>query len=181
MILEGPYFAGCLLLVAAGLAKAVHPDDTARAVSQLLRHRRNLAVASHVIRLLALIETLLGAAALLLPGTTIPPALVALSYASFTAFVVLARARGGVLSSCGCFGKADTPPTVAHLAITAGIAVSAVMVAAASRPGRTTLWANLSPQPWHGVPLLLTSLALAFAAWVAMTLLPRVRMAGVAQ
>ena len=71
MILEGPYIAGCLLLVGAGLAKAVHPGDTARAVSQLLKYRRNLALASHVIRLLALLETLLGAAALLLPGTTI--------------------------------------------------------------------------------------------------------------
>jgi hypothetical protein len=162
----------------------VHPDDTARAVSQLLRHRLNLTAASHVIRLLALLETLLGAAALLLPGTTIPPAFVALSYACFTAFVALARARGGVLSSCGCFGKADTPPTVAHLAITAGIAVSAgavAVVAAASSAGRTTLWANLSPQPWHGVPLLLISLALAFAAWTAMTLLPRVRMTGITQ
>lgn len=180
MILEGPYLAGCLLLVAAGLAKAVHPEDTARAVSQLLR-LPNLAAASHAIRLLALLETLLGAAALLLPGTRTLSALVALSYASFMAVVVLARVRGGALSSCGCFGKADTPPTVAHLAITAGITVSAVTVAAASSAGGTTLWANLSPQPWHGVPLLLTSLALAFAAWVAMTLLPRVRMAGVVQ
>ena len=31
-------------------------------------------------------------------------------YAGFTAFVVLALRRGGVLSSCGCFGRADTPP-----------------------------------------------------------------------
>ena len=49
----------------------------------------------------------------------VPALLVAASYAAFTAFVLLARSRGGVLASCGCFGRADTPPTTTHVVVTA--------------------------------------------------------------
>ena len=69
-------------------------------------------------RLLALGEAALGLAAVLVGGR-LTALLVAGSYAAFTAFVLLARARGGVLASCGCFGRADTPPTTTHVVVTA--------------------------------------------------------------
>ena len=49
-----------------------------------------------------------------------------LSYLAFTAFVITARLKGGVLASCGCFGKADTPPTWLHAAVTAGLALASL-------------------------------------------------------
>jgi hypothetical protein len=180
MTLEGPYLAGCLLMVLAGYTKAARPDDTARALSQLLSRPPNLRTASRIVRLVALLETSVALSALLLPGTPVPPLLVGASFAGFTAIVAMARAKGGVLASCGCFGKADTPPTVLHMLVTSVIGASAITVAvsattASSSGARTTLWANLSPQPWHGVPLLFTAAALAAGSWVAMTLLPKVR------
>jgi hypothetical protein len=84
---------------------------------------------------------------------------VAVSYLAFTTFVVVARLRGGVLSSCGCFGRADTPPTWLHAGVTAGLAVASV-------PGRT---ASLD------LALLVAAAAVAATAYLAMAVLPLVQ------
>ena len=106
--LAGPYLASALLLVVAGAAKVRDPLPLVRA----LRSARLPAPVSGV-RLLAAAEAVLGTTALLLGGR-LTAALVAASYAAFTGFVLLVRRRGGVLASCGCFGRADTPPTTGH-------------------------------------------------------------------
>ena len=65
MVLIGPYLAACALLVAAGWAKAWHPDDTARALAPLLRMPPG--TARRLVRLAAAGEALVGAWAWLTP------------------------------------------------------------------------------------------------------------------
>lgn len=166
--LAGPYLASALLLVVAGVAKVRDPLPLVRA----LRSARLPAPAAGV-RLLALAEAGLGVAAVLVGGRT-TALLVAASYAAFTAFVLLARARGGVLASCGCFGRADTAPTSTHVVVTA--ALSAVAVATAAAP-LAALPDLLSTAPGAGLPLLLVVLTVAVLLHAVLALLPALRVA----
>ncbi len=50
-------------------------------------------------------------------------------YGLFGGFVIVAFRSGGVVRSCGCVGRADTPPTPLHLlldvlGVTAGVAAA---------------------------------------------------------
>jgi hypothetical protein len=155
--LIGLYLIAAALLVAAGIAKAVRPDDTARALWALLPRgcapsQRRLRGA---VRAGALAEAVLGLAALGVPRP-LTAALVALSYAAFTVVVVYARARGGALATCGCFGRPDTPATRLHVAVNLALAGAAAAVAAGA-PRSGSLASLLAHQPWAGMPLLFVS------------------------
>lgn len=126
LTLAGPYWAAALLLVAAGAPKVVRPAATARALREL-----SLPTGPSTVRLVGGAEVLIGLAAVGVGGA-LPALAVGVSYACFTAVVVLALRRGGSLSSCGCLGKADTPPTPLHLAL--NLAAAAVAFAAVLRP-----------------------------------------------
>jgi hypothetical protein len=155
MELIGLYLVAAGLLCAAGIAKARHPDDTARAMVALVAGRVPFRAARLLVRAGALAEAVLGAVALAFPRP-LTAALVAVSYIAFSGVVAYARWRGGVLATCGCFGRPDTPPTALHLVIDLVLAGAAVAVAAgASAQG--TLGAQLAHQPWAGVPLLFAS------------------------
>ncbi len=165
MELIGPYLAACVLLVAAGVAKALRPADTARAVAGAFPFAFPLRLMRGVVRSGAALEAALGAAALLRPGPA-TAGLVAASYLLFALYVAAVSARGGPLSSCGCFGTPDTPATPLHAVVDLFLAGSSALVAATVASG--TLPGLLSGQPWRGVPLVLLSL---LCAWlVAMTL-----------
>jgi hypothetical protein len=119
----GPFLAAAGLLVVAGVPKVVDPLPLVRAL-------RGAGVPVHrqLVRGFAVAEVALGAWALLAPGRY-AAGLVAAAYLVFTAFVARVLTRGGVLGSCGCFGKPDTPATATHLALTALAAVTALAVA----------------------------------------------------
>jgi hypothetical protein len=166
MELIGPYLMGCALLVVAGLAKAVRPADTARALAGVVPIRSHrLAV---LVRMGALFEVALGLVALVVPRTG-PAAAVALSYAVFAAYVAVLRLRGGPLATCGCFGTPDTPATGVHVAVNAGLALSAAAVAASDPSG--TLVAVLARQPLHGLPLVAASTLGAWLCYLAVSVL----------
>jgi hypothetical protein len=131
-IVAGPYLAAAALLVVAGVPKVADPMPLVRALRST-----GLPAGRPLVRAIALAEVLVGAAALAVPGRG-TAALVGLAYVGFTGFVGLALARGGVLESCGCFGKADTPPTRAHLAVTALLALAAGALAVA--PPEAPVW-----------------------------------------
>ncbi len=158
MELIGLYLVAAGLLVVAGVAKTLHPDDTARALATLAPRGR-VAPTLDSVRLLvragAAAEAALGIAALLLPRP-ITAVLVALSYAAFGAVVAYARWRGGPLATCGCFGRPDTPPTIVHLLLDVVLLVAAAAVAATA-PSEATLITELARQPWAGFPLLFVS------------------------
>ncbi len=163
MELIGPYLAACLLLVVAGASKVVAPMDTARAVTGVLP--LPLRATRVLVRLGALVELVLGLVALARPSP-LAAGLVAASYVGFAAFVVLVRARGGPLATCGCFGTPDTPATRTHVAVTLGLGVSAAAVSASVSSGWIT--GILAGSPWRGVPVLLLSALCAWLAYLAM-------------
>jgi len=117
--------AASLLLLTAGGAKVADPTRTAGALAAL-----GWAVPQAVVRLGALGEAVLGAAGVVVGGPVVA-ALVALSFAGFAAFAALALRSGAPVGTCGCFGRADTPPRPAHvvadLALAAGATFAAVI------------------------------------------------------
>jgi hypothetical protein len=163
-LVAGPFAAFAVLLAIAGAAKAVRPLPTSRAL-----RAAGLPSSARLVRLLGAGEATLAVIALLVAGP-IPAALIAMSYASFAAFVGYAKARGLAISSCGCFGKPDTPPTTAHLVVNAAAALLAV--AASLSPGRSPL-GQLAHSPGAGVPFTALVLVIAALAYLALAEWPR--------
>jgi hypothetical protein len=155
MELIGLYLIAAGLLVAAGVGKAVRPDDTARAMVALLPGTPSLRLVRWAVRTGALAEAALGLAAIVFPRPA-TAALVALSYLCFFGVVAYARRRGGPLATCGCFGRPDTPPTGLHLFIDLALAGTALAVATGA-PRQGTLGTLLAHQPGAGIPLLFVS------------------------
>jgi hypothetical protein len=159
MELIGIFFIACGLLVLAGVAKAIRPDDTARALVQLVPRKTSripsLNLTRRTVRIGALVEAALGVCALLFPRP-VTAALVAISYTLFVCTVVYARRHDGPLSTCGCFGRPDTPATGLHVVLNVAFVATALVVAL-HPPHFTTLASLLTDQPWNGAPLLLAS------------------------
>lgn len=120
----GPYLAAAGLLVVAGVPKLSDPLPLVRAL-----RTSGLPGSRPLVRGFALVEVAVGLWALVAPSR-LSAALVAAAYLVFTAFVVRVLRRGGILGSCGCFGKPDTPATRTHAALTAAAALAAAAVAA---------------------------------------------------
>jgi uncharacterized membrane protein len=117
----GPFAIASVLLVVAGALKAVRPHDTAHALRAL-----GLPGSETVVRAGGVVEVALGVAALVIADAVVVPALVALSYAVFSAFVLFALVRRLPISSCGCFGKVDTPPSTLHVGVAVGACIAAL-------------------------------------------------------
>jgi hypothetical protein len=161
-----PTLAAAALLVVAGAPKVLRPLDTWRALRSV-----GLPVPVVAVRLGGLAEVAIGVVAIL-QGGRIVDALVAASYLGFTAFVIVALSKGGVLASCGCVGRPDTPPTVAHVVVTALLAASAG-VAAGGGPSGVLTWTPGSTTT-H-VTVIGLAILLTWLAWLALAELPRLR------
>jgi hypothetical protein len=158
-VVAAPYLAAALLLVVAGVAKALDPLSLVRALRAAgLTVRAPLL--SRFVRVAATGEAVLGGVAVVAPSRTAALA-VAASYAGFTLFVLQALRSGSPLASCGCFGREDTPPTRLHALITGALALLAVV--AAERPGIE-----------HGVALTVVTCVLAYLTYLALAVLPLV-------
>lgn len=122
------------LLVVTGVGKLWRPYDTARAIQQL-----GLPVPAAVVRLLALAEVFIGLSVLV----TMSPIFIAaqgLLYLAFTTWTVAALRSKVPISSCGCVGRADTPPSSGHVALNLiGIVVSGVALFL------TPTWSGIGP------------------------------------
>lgn len=151
------YLAAALLLVAAGVAKAVKPLSLVRALRAAGLHVRAPLLARWV-RALSALEAALGVVAVARPGPLVAAA-VAISYAGFTAFVLRALRGGSPLASCGCFGKTDTPPTPLHAVATGVLAMAAALVA-------------IGPAASLDVPLGVVSAVLAYLTYMMLAVLP---------
>jgi hypothetical protein len=174
MALFGLYLVACGLLVVAGIAKTARPEDTARA-SYDLTGLPGLVMA---VRLGAAGEAALGLAGLVHPTRAIA-ILVAVSYALFSAFVVFARAKGGVLATCGCFGSPDTPPTLTHAAVDLVLVASACSVAWTDPSG--WLPSILNDQYAKGVPLLAACVLCGWLTYLVLSPLARLQAARLPQ
>lgn len=167
MELIGLYLIGSVLLVLAGVAKAIRPGDTARALTEVLPGRLHL---QGLVRAGAAAEALIGAVAFFIPRP-FPAALVCASYLGFAVYVAYVRQRRGPLATCGCFGQPDTPATWLHVAINVVLATAAGVVAAQSNDV-STLRSVLTTQPWGGLPLLLIGAVGVWLTYQALALLP---------
>ena len=153
----GPYLVVCGLLAVAGAAKAWSPDTTARAL-----RAAGLPSDRRLVRVAGGLEAVIAVAALL-TGLPVLAGVVAASYLAFSAFIVVALVRGTPISSCGCFGKPDTPPSRLHVAINLGAAI--VATAVATGPARS-LPRALAHQPLAGLPLLVLAGAAGYLAYL---------------
>lgn len=152
-----PVLAGAWLLVAAGLNKIWRPAPTSRALREVVRNPRLRALAGpNVVRGLGAVEVACGAGVLASPWAGAVWMQSAL-YAAFAGFVIFALSTGAPLQSCGCFGAADTPPSLSHVALNA--VVAALGIAAVTD---TTLGSARSSLIAHRGLGAVLSLAMAF-------------------
>ena len=161
---SGPLLAGAGLLVAAGVAKAWRPEGTARALEDA-----GLPIRTGWVRAAALAEALIGVAAAAIGGW-LPASAVAASYGAFAAFVAVARRRGWVLSSCGCFGEPDSPPTILHVVVDLGLAGAALAAALAGGPAPLVLAAR---RPGWGIAMVALAAVVGGMCYLALSALPR--------
>jgi hypothetical protein len=156
----GLYVSAVVLLGAAGVAKVARPADTATALGSAgLRVGRNL------VRAGAMAEVAVAVAALVAPGP-VPGILVAVSYLGFAAFIAAALVRHWPVASCGCFGRPDTKPTVAHLVLNAAAVAAAGWWVVASH---ATVGQVFVHEPWAGVPLGLATAVCCLLAYLVFT------------
>jgi hypothetical protein len=160
----GPFAMAASLLVAGGVAKALRPTDTANALRIV-----GLPGSTLLVRVGACAEALVGAAALTL-GDSISAALVAVSYLAFAVFVFVALRSGSPIASCGCFGRADTPPSALHVGINLAAVAAAMAVVFTPNAGLAHV---LREQPLAGVPFLLLVTCGAAFTYLALSSLPR--------
>jgi hypothetical protein len=127
-VAAGVLGAAALLLVVAGAAKVADPSRTAGALRAL-----GWPSSPVLVRAGAAAELLLGAAALVVGGPALA-LLVAASYLGFALFVMAALRSGTPVGTCGCFARADTPPSTAHVVLDGGLAAGAVWAGAVDAP-----------------------------------------------
>jgi hypothetical protein len=150
-LLAGPFAIAAVLLGVAGAAKAVRPRDTALALAAVGMRFPRVLPGRVVVRIGGAVEAVIGVAALLVGGPILC-ALVVASYVVFAGFVVVALRTGAPISSCGCFGKVDTPPSAVHVVLDVAFAGVA---AASAFTGGVALPDVLDDQPLLGIPFVL--------------------------
>jgi hypothetical protein len=109
-----------LLLILTGAAKMARPHDVEKALTAL--GAPGLAFAGVLI---GVVEVSVGISALFLPGVMVVQGAM---YLAFAGWVALALRADVPIASCGCLGRDDTPPTVAHIVldvIAAGLSLGA--------------------------------------------------------
>ena len=159
-----PLLVASALLAVAGTPKVRDPANTVGALRSI-----GLRVPPATIRVFGAVETALGVATLL-TGARVLAALVALSYAAFSVFLVIALRAGGAVSSCGCVGRADTPPTRSHLAVTATLTVTSTLATVTGADGLATFgWTA------KAVTTLCFAALAVWLVWLVFTALPHLR------
>jgi Methylamine utilisation protein MauE len=132
--------------------KVASPDLTAGALrAARLPHSRAL------VRGLGVVEVTVGVGGIVL-GSAVPALIAAVFYAGFAWFVINALRKRLPISSCGCFGAAETPPSTNHVIV--NLAAVAVMALSAASP----------IGPWGGIAQLSFWQAVAFAGFTGVSI-----------
>jgi len=161
--LGGWFFLSAALLLVSGGAKLADPASTSGALRVA-----GLVSGSGVVYTLAVAEIATGAFSLLSGGALAGWGMAAL-YGGFGLFVAFALRRRIPISSCGCFGKVDTPPSIVHLFLNGAGLASGVWAALSLSPSLVSV---LSDQPLAGLPYLAFLAAGTYAAYLLLTALP---------
>ncbi len=129
---SGPVTAVMVLLLFAGAQKIVDPSSTAGA----LRVAR-LPSSHPIVRFVGAAEVLV-VVSFLVWGGPLPALAGAAFYGGFAWFVINALVRRLPISSCGCLGATETPPTMIHVVMNLGavaLLVTAVIIPIAPMGG----------------------------------------------
>jgi hypothetical protein len=153
-----------ILLATAALAKGRAPVPTERALATLGWPSR-----PPLVRLLATLEIVVAIGALTGPLAVFAPALAAL-YLGFAGFALAALAAQTPLSSCGCFGRADTPPTTGHVVWNTVVAAVAVLAAEATAVPKGWPHCETGEGAWLTAA---SSVAIAVVGYLVLAVLPR--------
>lgn len=168
MTVLGPLsLAAALLLVASGLAKLRFPAPASAVLTALRVPGWRTLPQQALVRVGALVEVAIGAAAVLL-GDTVSFTVLGVCYLVFAAVTVRLLALGS-RAACGCFGRADTPVGAAHLVVVL-TCLSVAGAAAAAPPG--SVGAVVAGTPAHTLTLGAQVVLLAWLGYLAMTALP---------
>ena len=124
--------AAALLVLAAGAGKLRAPAPATAMLRRALPGRLRFAARPGAVRVAGLVEFAV-AGAVVLSGTRVALALLAAAYLGFLAISIRAVAAGAS-TSCGCFGRSDTPVGTAHLVLN-GLALAVVLAGVARPPG----------------------------------------------
>jgi hypothetical protein len=162
-LLAPPFFAAAGLLVVSGTAKLRFPMPARRALGAL-----HLPSGPSIVRAIGLVEMGIGMWCLFAPSGTSAVSL-SLLYTSFAGFLVFLMRAGARVSSCGCLGKEDSRPSLAHIVLDIAAAATAALVASAPPPGVIASAARL---PLGGVPFLLGTGLIVYLAYLAVAYLP---------
>ena len=157
------YAVGSLLLVFAGAAKLAFPRPAADLMGAL-----GFPTGAWFARLAGGAELALGVIVLSTGGPA--PAIAAAGvYSLFALVVLLALNRG--LSSCGCFGQVDSPPSVIH--VIGNLFLAAVCALAAGAGGSPLVWVGTATDQRAGAAALVLSVCvLAGLVFVSLTAVP---------
>ena len=167
--LAGPFAIAAALLAAAGAAKVIDPSMTAGAL-----RRAGLGIPDFAVRVVAFVELAVGATALVVASSALAAA-VSVSYLAFATFVAWALRTDRPVGTCGCFGKADTPPSGIHVAVNLTLAAIAALIAVG---GGVDVVRVISDQPLAGVPFVLFVGLGTWLVFLALGALPRTLAAG---
>ena len=164
-VLVGAYSIAASVLVVSGVWKIARPAGITRAISTL-----GFAAPRFSGRMLGVVEASVGGFGLLGSGV-IPSVLVAGAYGLFVVAVIILMRRGDV-SSCGCFGEVESPPSAFHLAFNLNAMLVAFGHAAVGG------WEGLGPfareTPASGVPFLAFIIIGSASSIAMLTMVPRV-------
>lgn len=159
-VMTSPFAVAALVLCAAGVAKLRSPGQAVRAL-----HTVGLPAGAALVRLFAVAEVALGAWCIARPGP-VAAAMLALVYAFFVPLsAVLARRH----TPCGCFGERELPVSAAQPALSAVLALVAVVAAASGVHGFAWL---LGRPPLGALALAVGIAGAAYATVIAYTELP---------
>ncbi len=163
-LLSGPFFAISALLVVAGSMKVYRPKFTVGAL-----RAAHLPANSALVRALGAGEVAVGIGGII-NGAALWALAVAVFYIGFAGFVVYALRSGIPISSCGCFGSPDTPPSVGHVVLNSTATVVALAVAMAP----IGPWVGLSgTDAGTASAFLLFSVATVYLLYAIVDVLPR--------
>jgi len=159
------FFAAAGLVVFSGAMKLRHHGPAGRALGVL-----RLPSGPWTVRAIGLVEMGIGMWCLAAPGRA-SAVFLALLYAAFGAFVALLMRVRAPLTSCGCLGNEESPPSLAHVVLDLAAAATAALVASSPPSGVIPFAARL---PLGGVPFVTGTVLIAYLAYLAVAHLPLV-------
>tara|TARA_B100000686_G_C16792440_1_gene979726 strand:+ start:212 stop:724 length:513 start_codon:yes stop_codon:yes gene_type:complete len=161
-MVEGLFFVVCEVLVISGVAKFFSPKPTKSALSTL-----GLPSSLSIVKALGLTEITLGVSGVVVGGRYIPMAVGAL-FAFFIVFIIFAIRHDG-LTTCGCFGAMNEPPTLLHAF--ANIIFMVIALTAIDIDGISEV---VNRQWASGIPFIISVLLGALIIYLCLVFLPRV-------